>query len=280
MLISTKLLIRFRPTLLALCTLHTKSNGSELSLLRSRLAKYHKPNEYKKIVGKMPIIAKLQRASLLVPITIKNGRTYFMLTQRTLNMRNYGGQVCFIGGMRDEKDCNEITTAYREAEEEVGMLNQDITLLAQMSPLMTTNVGRDSFLLTPVVVYYDNNSFQAKLNKSEVECLHELPTERFLSKRSHEIHELHLENVEYYLHYFDENINLKDSQQELCIFGITSLVAIIVSVAIHQREAEFNIDPQLKLKPDNINEFMNEFLLVKSANVIESLVKYYNKRPV
>ena len=47
---------------------------------------------------------------------------HVLFTQRPQNMKSHGGEVCFPGGKQDPEDNGcDITTALREANEEVGL---------------------------------------------------------------------------------------------------------------------------------------------------------------
>jgi coenzyme A diphosphatase NUDT7 len=184
-------------------------------------------------------------------------------------MRNYGGQICFLGGKSDETDRDEIETAYREAQEEAGLDVTRLTLLAKMCPIYTTNIGQDSFLLTPVVVFYDKeNNPTMNLNKNEVEALFEIETEKFLLKDNYEVASTHIKNQEFHFHYFNQLIPERDLQ----IWGITSIIAVIISSHLHSHSPQFELDPDVRLDPSNVNQYLYDFVLDKSKNLIDHFI--------
>ncbi len=247
----------------------TSSNENNIKILKTLFKKYNQPKSFEHLLEKHPNLSKLTKAAVLIPISVRETsaqkyETFYSLTQRTPNLRFYGGQICFIGGKMDATDENAVEAAKREAKEEVDIPSERLTILAQMHPLIITNIGKDSFLLYPIVAYYDDKNFAPTLNKEEVECLYELPTERFLSSENHEIAHVELTDVEYHLHYFNDVIN----RQEITIWSITALISIVVSTILHKRAPPFDIDPIVKLDPNNVNKFFDEFVS-KSIKLLE-----------
>lgn len=256
-----------------LCRCYSTNNLTIEKLVKI-FKKYDRPNYYEHLAKQHPAISKLKRASLLVPISLKeehdsNGKkiakTYFTLSKRTKNMRYYSDQICFIGGKRDQTDENDLETALREAHEEAGIEPANLKLLAQLNPFLGTNLGSEAFLITPFVFYFDKQTYKPNLNKDEVDCLFEMSTEEFLDARNHESNQITVFDQEYYLHYFHAN----DSNKTL--FGVTAFVCILTSCALHQRAPEFATDPTFNLTPDNLNQFVDDYVLKKSLiNVISN----------
>ena len=246
----------------------SNSTESNIQILKKLFKQYDQPKNFERLLNQYPHLNKLTKASLLIPISVKEKahkyETFYTLTQRTPNLRFYGGQICFIGGKMDAIDKSVVETARREAKEEVNIPPERLTILAQMHPLIITNIGKDSFLLYPIVAYYDDQNFTPTLNKEEVEMVYELATERFLSPVNHEINHVELTNVEYYLHYFNDTVN----KEEITIWSITALISIIVSTILHSRAPTFEIDPDVKLNANDVNKFFDEFVL-KSIKLLE-----------
>ena len=251
----------------------TKETKNNIDILKKIFKNYDKPLNYEQLLKKHSSVNKLTKASVLIPISVKENessniyQTFYTLTQRTPKLKFYGGQICFMGGKMDIMDKNVVETAYREAKEEVNIDSERLTLLAQMHPLITTNVGNDSFLLYPIVVYFDNEQFSPVLNKHEVDKIYELPTDRFLKCLNHEISHVELKNDEYYLHYFNDIID----QEEITVWGITALISIIVSTVLHKQSPSFSIDPLINIDPNNVHQFFDDFVLHKSLRLLETL---------
>ncbi|XP_041376594.1 uncharacterized Nudix hydrolase NudL-like isoform X2 [Gigantopelta aegis] len=117
----------------------------------------------------------LKRASVLVPIFLKNQQWRILLTVRSHKLRTHTGSVALPGGLRDDSDVDEVDTAIREAEEEIGLLRRDVTVLAVLFP----NIVRPGYIVFPVVAVIPS-WFQARPNPDEVATVFDLPLDTFL----------------------------------------------------------------------------------------------------
>ncbi|MBI5671100.1 MAG: CoA pyrophosphatase [Chloroflexi bacterium] len=62
-------------------------------------------------------------------------RLQLVLTRRTDTLRGHSGQISFPGGRRDPQDESFAATALRETCEELGLCEQDITILGALTPI-------------------------------------------------------------------------------------------------------------------------------------------------
>lgn len=66
----------------------------------------------------------VKRASVLLPLCNENGVPCVLFQKRSSKVRSHKSQVCFPGGMVDDKlDANVVETCLREMEEEMGVGN-------------------------------------------------------------------------------------------------------------------------------------------------------------
>ncbi len=86
-------------------------------------------------------------AAVLIPLYLDHGEWYVLFTERTHTVEDHKGQVAFPGGRVDDGDADRIETALREAEEEIGLKHDDVTVLGQLDELLTITQYR----VTPVV---------------------------------------------------------------------------------------------------------------------------------
>jgi 8-oxo-dGTP pyrophosphatase MutT (NUDIX family) len=86
-------------------------------------------------------------AAVLIPLFFDAGQWHVLLTERTDLVEDHKGQVAFPGGRVDAQDADRVATALREAEEEVGLKREHVTVLGQIDELLTVTQYR----ITPVV---------------------------------------------------------------------------------------------------------------------------------
>lgn len=85
--------------------------------------------------------------SLLFP---KEDGLNVLLIQRTEDGRAHSGQISFPGGRQDPGDADLRATALREAQEEVGIVSREVTILGALSPLY---IPVSNFLVYPFVAF-------------------------------------------------------------------------------------------------------------------------------
>lgn len=78
-------------------------------------------------------------ASVLLLFAIQEGRLKILLTKRSEHLRLHAGQVSLPGGKDDPADSTPFATALREAEEEIGLDESDITRLGYGFPVLTSS---------------------------------------------------------------------------------------------------------------------------------------------
>ncbi|MDP1524218.1 MAG: CoA pyrophosphatase [Rhodocyclaceae bacterium] len=86
-------------------------------------------------------------AAVLIPVVDRPSGLTVLLTQRTAHLRDHAGQISFPGGRCEPTDCNAVDTALRESREEVGILPEQVSVLAVL-PEYWTSTG---FRVTPVL---------------------------------------------------------------------------------------------------------------------------------
>jgi 8-oxo-dGTP pyrophosphatase MutT (NUDIX family) len=72
-----------------------------------------------------------------VPLFVKDGGLWVLLTRRTESLEHHRGQIAFPGGRREEGDDSLLETALRETQEEIGLEPDDVKILGTLSPLTT-----------------------------------------------------------------------------------------------------------------------------------------------
>jgi 8-oxo-dGTP pyrophosphatase MutT (NUDIX family) len=74
-----------------------------------------------------------------------------LILQRAATLRNHAGQPAFPGGAADPGDVDAAATALREAQEEVDLDPDSVTVLAQLPQLW---IPVSDFIVTPVLAWW------------------------------------------------------------------------------------------------------------------------------
>jgi 8-oxo-dGTP pyrophosphatase MutT (NUDIX family) len=121
-----------------------------------------------------------KHAGVLIPILMDNGVPKILFTKRTNKVEHHKGQISFPGGAVDEQDSSVEQTALREAEEEIGLLREDVELLGRIDDTLTRASG---FIVHPFVglIPYP---YEFTINGIEVERLLMVPLSSFNVKDS------------------------------------------------------------------------------------------------
>jgi 8-oxo-dGTP pyrophosphatase MutT (NUDIX family) len=87
---------------------------------------------------------------VLVPLflTAEAEEPHVVFTKRRGDLRRHAGEISFPGGRRDPEDANLAETALREAEEEIGLPREQVSLLWEL-PATSTFVT--NYLIHPFV---------------------------------------------------------------------------------------------------------------------------------
>jgi len=78
-----------------------------------------------------------RRAAVLVPLFVRDGGLWVVLTRRTETVEHHRGQISFPGGGEEPDDESLLDTALREADEEIGVAPADVRYLGALSPIVT-----------------------------------------------------------------------------------------------------------------------------------------------
>jgi coenzyme A diphosphatase NUDT7 len=132
---------------------------------------------------------KLRRASVLVPLFLRrNGDAEevsinMLFTQRPIKMRTHPGEVCFPGGKQDHEDNeDDVVTALREAQEEVGLDRIHVQPICRLETLESYT----GLCVTPVVGLirpsHKAEPSNLTISQDEVEAAFSVPLLYFLEE--------------------------------------------------------------------------------------------------
>ena len=119
-------------------------------------------------------------AAVLIGLVPRDAGVSVLLTQRTTHLKDHAGQISFPGGRIEPTDPDAASAALREAEEEIGLGPERVSLLGSLRPY-DTGTG---FRIHPVVGWVDPPP-AFELDAFEVAELFELPLAFALEPANH-----------------------------------------------------------------------------------------------
>ena len=108
-----------------------------------QMAPRHRFSEFPESPGKDTL-----NASVLILLFPHRKSVYTVLTQRQSYDGVHSGQISFPGGKKEPSDENDVHTALREAEEEIGIDPLKISVFGTLTPLF---IPVSNILVTPVI---------------------------------------------------------------------------------------------------------------------------------
>lgn len=134
--------------------------------------------------------SSLNRASVLVPLFFVEERPFLLLNLRSQKLKSHKGEVCFPGGKQDPEDgADDIVTALREAQEEVGLDPALVHPLCRLRTLESVN----HLCVTPIVgMVADASTDMLKpcnleLSEMEVEAAFWCPLDFFVTEPAEQV---------------------------------------------------------------------------------------------
>ncbi|HTO01263.1 MAG TPA: CoA pyrophosphatase [Microthrixaceae bacterium] len=116
------------------------------------------------------------QSAVLVPLYPDAGELGIVLTRRAQHMRTHRGEVSFPGGRADPGEV-PVTTALREANEEIGLEPEVVEPLGELDHL--TTITRRSYIV-PVVGLIDARP-EGVANAAEVEKILHVPVSELMA---------------------------------------------------------------------------------------------------
>ncbi len=110
---------------------------------------------------------------MLVPLFVPAGSEapHVVLTRRRADLRRHAGEISFPGGRQDPEDSDLSETALREAEEEIGLAREAVSLLGGLPAISTFATN---YLIHPFVGTIPAGQ-RWQLSPREVDAVLELP---------------------------------------------------------------------------------------------------------
>ncbi|MGH2507309.1 MAG: NUDIX hydrolase [Ktedonobacteraceae bacterium] len=117
-----------------------------------------------------------RKAAVLLPLFVQDDVLHLVFIRRASTLRAHSGEIAFPGGSYDAEDISLVTTALREAFEEIGLLPASVEVLGLLPPVFTVT---SNFLIAPVVGYLPAGLGPLQAQLSEVAEVLVLPLHAF-----------------------------------------------------------------------------------------------------
>ena len=122
-------------------------------------------------------------AAVLVALINRPDGIHVLLTERSHDLLDHAGQISFPGGRVEPGDADVGVAALREAEEEVGLPRERVTLLGRLADYETVT----GYRVTPVVGWVEP-PFELKADPVEVADVFEVPLAFLLEPANQQRH--------------------------------------------------------------------------------------------
>lgn len=142
-------------------------------------------------------------AAVLMPVDWNHGNAQIWLTQRSQQLRQHRVQIAFPGGKLENNE-SSINAAFRESEEETGLIRNQWQLVGTLPQCYLPS----GFKVVPVLAW-SNSSLYWQLNPSEVSEIFPVPLPVVLDSKlyQHSIKQhQQLKLKIYHLHYQNRHI--------------------------------------------------------------------------
>src|SRR5579872_369922 len=116
-----------------------------IAALRAHLQARARPSAAIEAGGNPP-----RRAAVLILLIGGDEALRTVVFERTLQVADHKGEICFPGGSIEPGDADTVAAALREAEEELGICAHDVAILGMLDDVRTRG---SNFVITPVVGY-------------------------------------------------------------------------------------------------------------------------------
>ena len=195
----------------------------------------------------------LRRASVLVPLFERSigdendddDGIHVLLTRRPSSMKSHGGEVCFPGGkMDDEDDGDDVRTALREANEEIGLDPQNVHVLSRMG----TIESKHSLCVTPIIGVVTPaelaEPYNLIINTDEVESAFAVPLRYFCDSMNNcdSAEEILWRGENFTLRTYNYD-DVENDNKRFVIWGLTAHIMWLVAKIVYDDEHNLSTPP-------------------------------------
>ncbi|XP_023001749.1 nudix hydrolase 11-like [Cucurbita maxima] len=173
------------------------------------------------------------RAAVLICLFLSDiGELRVILTKRASTLSSHSGEVALPGGKRDLSDADDVATALREAEEEIGLAPSLVNVVAVLEPY----VNKKGMTVVPVLgLLSRKEAFKPTPSAAEVDAIFDAPLEMFLKDEKRRAVEKEWMGYNYLLHFFDYEYE----NEKYVIWALTAGILIKAASLVFQRPPAF-----------------------------------------
>ncbi|EPZ36845.1 hypothetical protein ROZALSC1DRAFT_29966 [Rozella allomycis CSF55] len=173
------------------------------------------------------------RAAVLIPLFVHEDDLYVLLTVRSSKLKSHAGEVCLPGGKKDPSDSDDIETALREANEEIGLEARDVSkVLGLINPTLSK-----AYIYVQPVVAIIKDDFVPKNNPKEVDGAFSVPLSMFISTKDYNYYDIDWAGYQFRLHEF-----MADNYR---VWGMTAQILIHLAQIVYDcKTLPFELYPE------------------------------------
>lgn len=168
-------------------------------------------------------------AAVLILLFPEKGTVHTVLMQRPEYKGVHGGQISFPGGKKEPSDKDIIHTALREAKEETGLRQEDISVIDTLTPLF---IPVSNTIVTPVVAWTSDKP-EFNHHPGEVVFLFDAAISKLLDPSIIATKPMEIHGEKINVKYFDYNGRV--------IWGATAMMLHELLMIIRRGEVELKI---------------------------------------
>jgi len=151
-------------------------------------------------VERGPNVEGSQAAAVLVPLYEHDGETWVVLIKRPETMPSHRGEIAFPGGKYDpDTDADLRAAALREAHEEVGLVPDDVEVVARLDGIGTVATR---FTITPFVGFLRGIPSLTPSPREVVRILH-VPLSELLEPETYRAEHWETGSFDFDVHFYE-----------------------------------------------------------------------------
>lgn len=143
-------------------------------------------------------------AAVLICLYQHKHKLHVLFTERASHLKHHAGQISFPGGKAEKEDISLVHTAYREAEEEIGLDVSHLRLLGQLGTYRTIS----GFAVTPILSVYDqvlDIEQDLVLDTNEVASVFHVPLKYLMDKAHYYTEQVQRDGSSFTVHFVPYN---------------------------------------------------------------------------